>query len=235
MARGTQLLQLVAQLRAETGRSDNVAAGRNEETSLKARLKATQEALYQAFDWPFLRAMQTIPMQAGDRYYNWPALVHPDRLTRIKLRWNNTWYSVERGIGENEYNSYDSENDERSDPVWRFDIRSTGADLASQVEQIEVWPIPASNDPVLYLWGLRPLKPLVANTDVCDLDDNLIVWTLAAEILARQKSADAGRMLDKARNLYMKLTGNSQAGSGNVSLRDGARTPKVVGTIIRVA
>ncbi len=235
MARGTQLLQLVAKLRAETGRSDNVSAGRNEETALKTRLAAVQEDLYQAYDWPFLRTETTIPMQAGERYYDWPNLLNSDRLTKIKLRWNNSWYGVERGIGENEYNSYDSINDERADPVLRFDVRSTGADLATQVEQVEVWPIPASNTPVLYLWGLRPLKPLIANTDVCDLDDNLIVWTLAAEILARQKSADAGRTLTKAQNLFAKLTGNSQGGGGNLSLLSGARPRKVVGTIIRVA
>lgn len=231
MARGTQLIQLVAKLRAETGRSDNVSAGRNEESSLKSRLAAMQELLYQSFDWPFLKTEATKSLAAGQRYYDWPTTINPDRLTDdIKLRWNNSWYPIERGIGANEYNSYDSINDERTDPALRFEVRAVG-----NAEQIEVWPIPAGNAQVLYFWGLRPLRPLTENTHVADLDDNLIVWTLAAEILANQKSPNAKRVADKAAALYQKLTGNSRGGSGNLSLLDGVRSPKVVGTIIRVA
>jgi hypothetical protein len=232
MARGTQLLQLVEMLRAETGRSDNVSAGRNEETSLKRRLRATQELLYQAYDWPFLKIEATKDLAAGQRHYDWPVTINPDRLTdKIKLRWQNSWYPIERGIGANEYNSYDSINDERTDPALRFEVRAVGASS----EQIEIWPIPASNDQVLYFWGLRPLRPLTENTHVADLDDNLIVWTLAAKLLARQKSPDAKQMSDQAATLYSKLTGNSQGGGQNLSLLDGQRNPRVVGTIIRVA
>lgn len=231
MARGTQLIQLVAKLRAETGRSDNVSAGRNEEPSLKSRLASTQELLYQSYDWPFLKTEATKSLAAGQRYYDWPTTINPDRLTdEIKLRWQNSWYPIGRGIGANEYNSYDPNDDERADPALRFEVRAVGNN-----EQIEIWPLPASNDQVLYFWGLRPLRALTENTHVADLDDNLIVWTLAAEILANQKSPNAKRVADKAAALYQKLTGNSRGGGGNLSLLDGVRAPRVVGTIIRVA
>jgi len=232
MARGTQLIQLVAKLRAETGRSDNVSAGRNEESSLKSRLAAMQELLYQSYDWPFLKTHATKALAAGQQHYDWPTEINPDRLTdNIKLRWQNSWYPIERGIGANEYNSYDSYNDERADPALRFEVRAVG-----NTEQIEIWPLPASNDQVLHFWGLRPLRPLTENSHVADLDDNLIVWTLAAEILTNQKSPNAKRIADKAAALYQKLTGNSQAARGNLSLTDGARgSSRVVGTIIRVA
>lgn len=235
MARGVQLTQLVDELRAETGRDSSVAAGRNELHSLKLRLARTQRALYAAYDWPFMRVQTTISLQAGERYYDWPSDIDKDRLQQMQVKWNSTWYPVCRGITADDYNSYDSPADERSDPMQKWDLRTTGATLAAQVEQIEVWPVPASNDQVLHLWGIRPLKALTSDDHVCDLDSDLIVWTLAAKILGRQKAADAPLVQKQADDLWKKLTGNSQGGSSNISMRGGAATQKYVGTIIRVA
>jgi hypothetical protein len=236
MARGVQLTQLVDDLRAETGRDSSVAAGKNELHALKKRLAREQNKLYQAFDWPFLRVQVTIDMQAGERYYDWPATINPDRLQDVKILWNNSWYPVERGITAEHYNSYNSLEDERSDPVLRFDVRSTGtiadADIA---EQIEVWPIPASDDPVLHMWGLRPLRALTSDSDVCDIDSDLIVMSLAAKMLARQKAADANRVAQEFERLWRNLTGNSQGASQNINMAAGAAPKKFVGTIIRVA
>lgn len=235
MARGVQLLQLVDELRAETGRDASVAAGKNELHSLKKRLAREQNKLYQAHDWPFLRVQATITMQAGERYYDWPAEINPDRLQDMKVRWNNSWYPVCRGITAEEYNAYDSLEDERSDPVIRWDVRTTGADLAAQAEQIEVWPIPASNVPVLHLWGMRPLKVLIAEDDVCDIDSDLIVLSLAAKMLKRQKSPDAADVAAEFAKMWRNMTGNRQGGSENLNMSAGAAPRKFVGTIIRIA
>lgn len=235
MARGVQLTQLLDDLRAETGRDSSVAAGRNELHSLKKRLAREQNKLYQAYDWPFLRVQQTIALQAGERHYDWPALLNKERVEKIRVLWNSSWYDTVRGITEADYNSYNSLADERSDPVLKWDIRSTGATLAAQAEQVEVWPLPASNDPVLHLWGLRPLKPLIADEDVCDIDSDLIVLSLASKMLARQKSADAGAVLKDFQKLWSHLTGNSQGGGGNINMTGGGLPKKFVGTIIRVA
>jgi hypothetical protein len=236
MARNVTLEQLVDDLRAEVGRDSSVAAGKNELPGFKKRLARMQNQLYQKFDWPFMRTEQTIALQAGERYYDWPTLLNPDRVEKVEVRWNTSWYPVLRGIGPNEYNSYDSVDDERSDPVLRWDVRSTGASLAAQVEQIELWPIPASNDPVLHMWGMRPLRALVAEADRCDIDSDLIVLTLAAKILARGKSADAPLVKKEADDLWRRLTGNSRGADESISMiGTGGRPQKVVGTIIRIA
>lgn len=236
MARGVQLLQLVDELRAETGRDSSVAAGKNELHSLKKRLARTQNVLYQSFDWPFMRVEATIELEAGERYYDWPDEINPDRVEDLKVQWNSTWYPVCRGIGANEYNSYNSDADERSDPMLRWDVRSTGTDLADQSEQIEVWPIPASDEPVLHIWAMRPLKALIDDTDVCDIDSDLIVYTLAAKMLARQKSPDAPLIQKEADRLYRKFTGNRRGAQESISMVGNGGSPqKYVGTIIRVA
>src|SRR3546814_15776455 len=45
-----------------------------------------------------------------------------------------------RGIRSEDYAAYDSAAGERVDPVLRWDVQFTGT-----TDQIEVWPIPASN------------------------------------------------------------------------------------------
>ncbi|WPZ36706.1 hypothetical protein T8K17_11225 [Thalassobaculum sp. OXR-137] len=59
---------------------------------------------------------------------------------------------------------------ERADPPQRWDIKDAGSG-----PQIEIWPVPASNGSVLQISGERALRPLVADTDICTLDSDLIV------------------------------------------------------------
>jgi hypothetical protein len=58
MARNTQLLSLIAQLRAETGRTQQVNVGIDEVENLKQILQRVQIELYDDYDWPHLRVSQ---------------------------------------------------------------------------------------------------------------------------------------------------------------------------------
>ena len=73
---------------------------------------------------------------------------------------------------------------QRSDPAERWAIFDN-----SYVPQVELWPVPASSA-VLRLWGTRKLRPLVADSDVADLDDTLIVLSAAAELTAGKPISD---------------------------------------------
>lgn len=99
----------------------------------------------------------------------------------------------------------------RIDPIEKWDIIDTG----TGTPQIEVWPLPASNS-MLRFRGVRALRPLIADGDVADLDDVLIVLWAAAELRAgkgdeKAKSALAQRRLNR-------LKGN---GSKRASFRPG--------------
>src|SRR3546814_4423912 len=67
---------------------------------------------------------------------------------------------VMRGIRSEDYAAYDSAAGERVDPVLRWDVQFTGT-----TDQIEVWPIPASNGMRLQVFGKKVLAPLIEDDD----------------------------------------------------------------------
>ena len=215
MARGTQLLELVAQLRAETGRTQKVSVGVDEVDNLKHNLKRTQETLYDSYEWPHLRVERTITLNPGQRYYDLPSDLNYDRIQQVKFKYNNVYTEVERGIGFDDYSIFDSNDDERSDPILKWDIRNTGSG-----EQVEVWPIPNTTRS-LHMFGTKNLGRLVEESDRADLDDTLIVLTCAAEMLKRQKSADADIKQAQANERLLILRRNSQSAARTIQVGQG--------------
>lgn len=219
MARGKQLLSLIAQLRAETGRTQNVAVGVDEVENLKVILQRTQELLYEEYEWPHLRVQRTVSLVAGQRHYDFPTDLNFDRIQDAKLKYSGVYTDIERGILFDDYSIYDSNatTPERSFPTLKWDVRDTGSG-----EQMEVWPIP-SQDATIYLFGTKKLGDLIQESDTADLDDRLIVLFAAAEILARQKSNDAKNKLSQAERRLMMLRRNSQSDSKMIQVGLGNR------------
>ena len=207
MAVGKTLLQLTEAVRSECRRSTSASRGIDELGYLQQVIRRHYEAFYDEYDWPHLKVVRDKSLAAGSRYYDFPADLDFMRVKKVKHQWGDLWLDVEYGIGEDQYSVFDSDNDERTDPVERWDIIDAGAGA-----QIEVWPIPATAG-TLRLRGIRAKNELVANDDTCDIDDQLIVLAASAEILggAGQKDADAklsalARRLNtlKARNFKRK-------------------------------
>lgn len=231
MARGTQLIQLVEMLKAEAGHSTRVNVGVDKLPEIKQILRRTQETLYDESDWPFLRVAPYKDLAAGQRYYDFPADLDLERVEQAAVWYSGTPKPIIRGIGFDEYAQYDSENDERADPVLKWDVRWTGS-----AEQIEVWPIPSSDDQQLQFIGIRPLRALVSDSDVADLDDQLIVLYAAAELLARQGSKDAQAKLGAAQARFARLKGRVKGASEMTTLGTGNSYRTLRGrTIIRVS
>ncbi len=154
-----------------------------------------------------------------------------DRIQDVKLKYNNVYVELERGIEFEDYSIYDSNASpvERSFPTLKWDIRDTGSG-----EQIEVWPVP-SQAATIYMFGTKNLGDLIQEADTADLDDRLIVLFAAAELLARQKSNDAKIKLSQAEKRLMTLKRNSQAdtppvqvGLGRQNKRDHNRVKVII-------
>ena len=187
MARGTQLLQLVENLREEVGRASSVAVGNSDLPGLKQKLRRVQEQLYDEYDWPFLRQIfPALYLQAGEQYYDLPAGLHLERIEAVELWYSNFPRPIERGITPREYAIYNSLTGVRQEPAMAWDVRWTGTS-----DQIEIWPLPVTNAQYLTFTGIRNLRPLIAGSDVADLDDQLIVLWAAGEILSRQGAESA--------------------------------------------
>jgi len=236
MARGTTLGDLVTKLKAEAGHSSAINLTVDKADAFKQTLRHVQEQLYYDYDWPHLRIVASKTMAAGSRFYDVPVdatygTINFDRIEAVECEYNDSFIEVGRGIGFGEYNQYDPADDERSDPVLRWDVRWTGSKA-----QIEVWPLPSSATK-LWFRGIRDLSALTSNSDTADLDDNMIVLYAAAEILARQKSEDARAKLAAAQSLYARLKGRSKGASPMTVYGGGDdhRTSRTHGTVIRIS
>lgn len=207
MALGTTLEELLVMFRAETKQSLSSAQGLNTNESAKYALRRVQEQLYQDFDWPHLRVRRDEALQAGQRFYSFPADLNFDRVETSVVKGPapaDAWQPVQYGITPAEYNTYDSEADVRADPVRRWAMYEGG--------QYEVWPLPATTGGTLRFTGIKSLSALSANQDTADLDDHLIVMFAAAEWLEANKSPLAKSKLAAAQSHYNRLRGNSRRG-----------------------
>lgn len=208
MARGTTLGELVDQLRIEAKLDPNPALSINLVPGMKQQLRTTQERLYDEFDWPHLKIEPEKELQAGERYYDVPATLNLERIIAIDVKWGDRWHPVERGIGLEWYNVHDSDKDIRVDPVMRWDVKDTGSG-----PQVEVWPIPLTDydadtgDGALRFTGIRKLAALVQNSDIADLDDQMIVKFVAAGMLASRKDPESTVRLIEARSRKKTLQG----------------------------
>lgn len=237
MARGTTLGELVTQLRSEAKLDPNPALSVNMNETMKQLLKSTQERLYDEFDWPHLKVTRDKTVDAGQRYYDVPTDMNLERIIVVDFRWGSIWRPLERGVTLDHYNQYDSDADIRVDPAMRWDVKDTGDGA-----QIEIWPIPAtdydstSNDGSVRFTGIRQLNQLIANADVCDLDDQLVVKYVAASMLAARKDPEAQVKLAEARARKKTLQGRitktrrnsfSLGGGGCQEEYRGSRAPLV--------
>jgi len=200
MPTGVQLSQLVSNLRSELGHSTNTAHGVNTKANMEYVLRRNQEVLYEEHDWPFLTLDVDVTVLLGQRIYNYPSNLPFGAINAAWWVEGNQYLPMTFGVSVEDFNLYDPDLDERSNPVQKWRHRP-------DTDQIELWPIPSINGKVR-LRGTSPLTALIADSDICTLDSNLIVLHSAAELLARQKSEDASLKAQLARSHLTKLLSN---------------------------
>lgn len=209
MARGTQLIEIVRMLRGEISRSTNVAVGVDDVEGLKIKIQDRQVSLYDDYDWPFMRERFSVPLLTNVRYYDTPSAMNTERIEQAWTYYGLLPRKIERGITEDNYAAFNSDNGVVADPALRYDLVSTGdtTSTSPHLEQIEIWPVPASNNQTMILRGLRSLRPLLADSDVADLDDLLIVYLTAAELLQKAGAGSAGVLKSLAEQRLTKMRG----------------------------
>lgn len=232
MARGTQLGQLIDDLRAEVRHSLQPGLGTDARIMLTHAIERTQELLYDSYDWPFLRILPYKDLQADSRYYNLPEGLNLERVEKVVTYWGSQPRLVERGITWEHYAAFDPDKSERTDPVLRWDVRWVPA---LESEQIEVWPLPASNGQKLQFQGLRPLRRLTQDDDVADLDDRLIVLTAAADLLAGARRSGAEEKRGMANQRFNTLKGRLKTGQHVTHLTGGSEPRYRGGSAIHIA
>jgi hypothetical protein len=231
MARGTQFVQLYTRLRSDVRRSSEPALGISDLDNLKQVINRVYSTLYNAYDWPHLRKVfDRVALEAASRYYDFPAGLNVERVERAAVWYNGLPHLVQRGISFEEYAGFNSEIGVTSEPMLRWDVR-----WMDTTEQIEVWPIPSSNNQELEFIGIQAITPLVADSDKCLLDDDLVLLFAAAEILAADGAKDAQMRMQAAQAHFEKLKIRTKGAGRAYKLGLGTKNPEMSGrAIVRV-
>lgn len=204
MARGTTLTNLLAMLKAEIGDANSSNTARDEE--LSRLLSNKQQYLAAMHDWPFLEHRWDIACSAGSRLVAVGTTtsstddsnlattpINFERPVKSWVLYDGTWSPAEYSLGEEEFNLFSSADSEQSSPItkWRM------AKQVSGVNTLEIWPMPSVAQ-TLRIVGQRAVGALATGTDLCDLDDLMLVLFVAGEKLARLEQPDASLKLSQA-------------------------------------
>lgn len=190
-------------LRAEISVATDSTVGQSENPALMVLLRRTQETLYNEWDWPHLDGQWfDLTLNAGQRYYDFPANLNYERATKAYVQWGNIWQTMRNGFGPVQYNQFNSDNNERSDPALRWRVYND--------TQFEVWPLPATSYGMRFQ-GTLSIGSFSQATDVCVLDGTVVVLMAAAERLAGKPR---GKALEQIAARYLA---NAKARSNNAA------------------
>ena len=201
--RNRTLLQLLTALRVEAGISLQPAANLQVRDIHVEKLKRAQEWLWDDFPWPHLRVRPLLPVQVGERYYDVPGGISIERLERVEVFRDGVWVPMRSTITLLDLSITNSDLDERDNPprAWRLGPNNN----------VEIWPIsdtastPATLDLTLRFTGIRHLRPLVDDGDIADLDDQIIVDMVAAQLLQDKGSKSAPLVQARAMQRLARL------------------------------
>lgn len=207
--RGTTLANLRTRLKAEVGDAQETNTFADQEYMYL--LSTKQQDLANAFDWAFLEHRWDLACAAGSRYLTLPTqdiqglTVTPnfERPMLVERYYNIKYVPIAYGIGAQQYNWIDSNLGQTLDPIQNWRMASNVSE-ASNPSQIEIWPIPQTNQ-VIRFTGQRQVLTLSADADKADLDDLLLIYMVAAERLMLRDQKSAQFKLNQAQQHLIKL------------------------------
>lgn len=199
MPRNSTLGTVRSKVKAQTGRS--VSIGTQQDAEINQVISDVQQWLASQYDWPFLKSRWTVVVSA--RYTTFPGTndvglvtaINFEREISVYTKWNNIWQPVDGGIDEiPEFNYLDSDRGQILSPIqrWQFDDETL----------FEVWPIPAAAMPLRFV-GQRTLTelrtsvgppPVWNDSATLDLDDLMVTYYAAAELLTRDKDENGAKI-----------------------------------------
>jgi hypothetical protein len=215
MAVNVPLSTLRRNLRAEIGSSLNPQQGVAAQASLDLMLDRQQRELWDAYTWRHLRIFRDIALAKGQAIYSYPADLPFEQVLKVWFAASNTaarWQTLLYGISP----SMIPPSGPRSGTPYWWDNVTSSAVPTSPIGQMTIMPTPSADGMLMRLEGQAAIGPLVADTDKCMLDSDLITLFAAAEILATQKAEVAPMKLTKAQNHLRRLQQN-QGGDKRVN------------------
>ncbi len=202
MPRGVALSSLRSMLKAAIG--DNATGNTSRDTELNTLLSNEQKLYASSYDFPFLEHKWDLSCAAGSRFFALPTTTSStadlnaalamnfDRPVRIDVRFNTVWLPLHYGITNDELTVHDSDAGDSIDPIQRWRLASNTSEAAN-ADKIEVWPIPATTQIVRFT-AQRQLIALSADADKADLDDMLLVYSVAVKKATRASLIEEAKL-----------------------------------------
>lgn len=189
--RGVLLSELRLALRAQIGQTMDTGAATADDSRLNYLLMNKQRWLDATYDWSFLVHKWDVAVPVGSRYLNFPAtdiegnaaVVNIERPLMPEVLFNRVYNPIDYGIGGAEFTYLNSDLLQAADPIRRWQLVDTVSNATGTTFRFEIWPLNVSTQAIRFT-GQRALRPLIADTDRCDLDDQLLLYMVAAEELA---------------------------------------------------
>src|SRR6478609_2926360 len=222
MSVGTTLLNLRRMLRAEVSQSLNTAQGVNAQGQYDMMLDRSQKELWDAYDWPHLNYVVTVPISAGQSVYPYPAEMPFEAINRITATDLTLGTAINAVTYPPPQEAFNMAGTRGWPPQWWGHQVLVTAGKTDPKGQLVLFPVP-SQAGTLQLLGPAPCNPLVADADVAVLDDTLITLFAAAEILAQQKNEGASLKLQKANQYLRRLLANQSADKRDITVLGGAQ------------
>lgn len=196
---------LKAKLREAQETNDAMDAEFNYALSIK------QQDFANAYDWEFMADKWDKSVSAGTRYLSFPtsnirgitSTINFERPVQVNTFRSNSFIPVCYGIGICEMNARNSDNSLTQDPIQRWSMDTNIGD-SSNPDELEVWPVPATAQTIRFT-GQRKLRTFAADSDKADLDDLLLILTIAAEYLAYRNHKNASLVLKEANDHLVRL------------------------------
>lgn len=211
MARGQLLSVVRAALKAEIRDAQETNSALD--TEYNYLLASKQQELASQWDWSFLKHDWDLSCTAGGRFFDIPisdtraqsVSINFERPLIVSRLFNSYYEPVQYGIFLEDYNCREGTT-EAQDPIQKWQL-VTNSNESANPDEIEIWPVPVTTQ-TLRFTGQRVVQALASDSDKADLDHLLLVYSVAADILAMRGQKNAPLMMKRAVDRLNQLRGS---------------------------
>lgn len=156
---------------------------------IDSMIRSAQEQLYEQFDWAELKATYERTTGTNQQFYDYPADCNIERMKSFVIIWGGRYIPLKEGI-----EPHHRSNNSGSVPA-RYERR----------DQIELFPIPLTNEYTLRFEYIKTLSTLIVNSDRTSLPSEIVYLHALANAKAHYRQPDSETYATQLDALMNKL------------------------------
>lgn len=204
MRTGITLKVIREEVQIESGHSTESGHNLQMKSRIDKIINRTQRLMDMENDWPAVDHFEDVAITANTSIFNIPTEIDTTHIDTAWVMQGIEWWPVEYGITQGDRGLYSAT--DRSEPILKWRLIPPGN------AQFEIWPVPPSATTMRFE-GQKKLTTMVAETDTCLFDADVLVMRVAGQILARERKDDAALLIKQAfemTNIILKRQGGAK-------------------------